>query len=430
MEPSINAAFHWSFSKKLAFRFFFLWFVLYIFFNPNGFLPYSDVAFDYYIKPFHGLVPWIGKNILHLSSDITVFTNGSGDTTYDFVVVFFIAIISAAGCIIWTFLDNKRKSYNNLYYWLTAIVRYYLAFTLFSYGFVKIYKLQFPSPSPHRLLEPFGNASPMGLAWTFVGYSQGYNYFTGFGEVISGLLLLFKRTTTLGALLALVIVGNIMAINYCFDIPVKLLSTALVIMSLFLLARDIRRLTNFFILNKPSAASDIKTAKFKKQWINITSIIFKYALIAFVLYSNISNAISGLSQYGDAAPKPPLYGIYDVNSFVLNNDTIQPLTTDTVRWQKIIIDYPGSAELKMMNDSTQWYAFDADTAAKKISVYTWSDTTKKSIFIYTLPAKDKMIMRGKWNDDSLIVSCTKYDLNNFLLVNRGFHWINEYPLNR
>jgi uncharacterized membrane protein YphA (DoxX/SURF4 family) len=249
MEPSINAAFHWSFSKKLAFRFFCLLFVLYIFFNPNGFLPYADVAFDYYIKPFHGIIPWIGKNILHLSSDITVFTNGSGDTTYDFVVVFFIAIISAAGCIIWSLLDRKRKSYNNLYYWLTAIVRYYLAFTLFSYGFVKIYKLQFPSPSPHRLLEPFGNASPMGLAWTFVGYSQGYNYFTGFGEVIGGLLLLFKRTTTLGALLALVIVGNIMAINYCFDIPVKLLSTALVIMSLFLLARDIKRLTNFFILN-------------------------------------------------------------------------------------------------------------------------------------------------------------------------------------
>jgi hypothetical protein len=153
-------------------------------------------------------------------------------------------------------------------------------------------------------------------------------------------------------------------------------------------------------------------------------------LIAFVLYSNISNAVSALSQYGDAAPKPPLYGIYNVNSFVLNNDTMLPLITDAVRWQKIVIDYPGSVELKMMNDSTQWYASETDTAAKKITIYTWSDTTKKSTFIYTVPDADKMIMRGKWNNDSLVISCTKYDLNNFLLVSRGFHWINEYPLNR
>ncbi|CAN5616642.1 hypothetical protein BH10BAC2_BH10BAC2_06480 [soil metagenome] len=429
-ETLANIACEWSFSKKMAFRFFFLLFVLYIFFNPNGFLPYSDVAFEYYILPFHQLIPWIGKNILHLSTDITVFTNGSGDTTYDFVVVFFTAIIASAGCIIWTLLDRDRKNYNNLHYWLTAIMRYYLAFTMFSYGFVKIYKLQFPYPSPDRLLESYGDSSPMGLAWTFIGYSKGYNYFTGFGEVIAGLLLLFKKTTTLGAMLSLVIAGNIMAINYSFDIPVKLLSTALVIMCLFLLARDIKRLNNFFILNKPSGASDIKTPEFRKRWVNITSVFFKYGLIAFVLYSNISGAISGMAQYGDEAKKPPLYGIYNVESFVKNNDSLPPITTDTVRWNKIIVSWPGSVKLKMMNESYVWYAFEPDTVAKRIIMYSWDDTTKKSSFVYTIPSKDKMIMRGKWNNDSLIIRCTKYDLSNFLLMNRGFHWVNEYPMNR
>ncbi len=86
----------------------------------------------------------------------------------------------------------------------------------------------------------------MGLAWSFLGFSQGYNYVMGGAEILSGILLLFRRTTVLGALVTVGVAGNIMAINYCYDVPVKLLSTALVIMALFLLGKDIRRLFNFF----------------------------------------------------------------------------------------------------------------------------------------------------------------------------------------
>src|SRR5688572_27308146 len=115
----------WSFGKKLAFLFFLLFFPLYIFFNPNGIVPFSEYVFDYYIEPFHKLIPWIAKHILHLSKDITVFTNGSGDTTYDYVVVLVIFVLSIAGAVIWAVLDRKRESYNQLYHWLTVVVRYY-----------------------------------------------------------------------------------------------------------------------------------------------------------------------------------------------------------------------------------------------------------------------------------------------------------------
>src|SRR3954453_2682650 len=100
----------WSFIRKVSFRFFFFFFILYIFFNPNGFLPYSDDAYNFYIQPFHRLVPWIGRYILHLSYDITVFTNGSGDTTYDYVIILFIIVLSFIGCIIWSVLDRERRT--------------------------------------------------------------------------------------------------------------------------------------------------------------------------------------------------------------------------------------------------------------------------------------------------------------------------------
>src|SRR5215470_12046541 len=108
----------WSFPEKLLFRFFLILFLLYIFFNPNGVLPYSDDVFNLYIPPFHKLMVWIARDILRVSYPITVFTNGSGDTTYDYVVIFFIATISLVAAITWTILDKKTKTYNRLYYWL------------------------------------------------------------------------------------------------------------------------------------------------------------------------------------------------------------------------------------------------------------------------------------------------------------------------
>lgn len=154
---------------KVAIRFFFLFFVLYIFFNPNGVFPGIDTLFGIYIEPFHKLIPWIGKHILHLSYDITVFTNGSGDTTYDYVVIFLIFFLSVAGCLIWSVLDRRRASYNQLYYWLTVLIRYYAAFTMLTYGFVKVFKLQFPSPSLNRLILPYGDSSSMSILTTDKG---------------------------------------------------------------------------------------------------------------------------------------------------------------------------------------------------------------------------------------------------------------------
>src|ERR1700761_9481281 len=159
----------WTPLQKIAFRFFALFFILYIFFNPNGVLPFSDNIFGYYIIPFHSFIPWIGKHMLHLAKPITVFTNGSGDTTYDYVTLLFLTFAAFVGTVIWSVTGSNTKNYNKLFYWLTVILRYYAGITMLAYGSFKVIKLQFPYPTLGRLQEPLGNMSPMGLAWTYLG---------------------------------------------------------------------------------------------------------------------------------------------------------------------------------------------------------------------------------------------------------------------
>jgi hypothetical protein len=363
---------HWSAAQKVALRFFLVFFSLYIFFYPNGAVPFADAAFRSYIQPFHQFIPWLADRVLH-TGPVTIFANGSGDTTFDYLTLLFIGALAVVSTAVWSAIDRKARNYNKLFYWACVIVRYYVGITMLTYGFVKVIKLQFHAPTPGRLLEPFGNASPMGLAWTYMGYSTGFNYFTGFGEIACGLLLLFRKTTTFGAILGVVVAGNIVAINYCFDVPVKLLSTTLVVMCLFLLVKDAVRLTNFLLLNKPALSADITPHRFKDRWKNTTLRVIKYLFIIYVLIGYTIRNLQTAKIYGELATKPPFYGIYEVQSFVRNKDTIAPLTTDTSRWRKLVISYPGYAQVKLMNDSSQDYSFVPNLKTHVITMHNFID---------------------------------------------------------
>ena len=437
MQQPANTPSVWTASQRLLFRLFVSWFLLYIFFNPNGILPGVDEAYNFYITPFHHLIPWIGSHILHLSKPVTAFTNGSGDTTYDYLVTLLVAVISVIACALWTLLDRKRASYTILFYWVTTILRYYLGITMLSYGFAKVFKLQFPYPDLHRLLEPYGESSPMGLAWAYMGYSTGYNLFTGFAEVIAGTLLFFRRTTAIGAFLAFIVSANIMAMNYSFDIPVKLLSTTMVLMSLFLLGDNIRRLFDLFFLGRTTPLSVVPRAPIRKKGLRITLVVVKGLLVIYAIGGTAWQSLDALRQYGDNTPHTALYGIYNTRSFLLNNDTLAPLQSDTIRWKQLVVDgwsaYPYGG-IKMMSDSFHSYGIKTDTVARLLTITDYADSNKRWRLHYSYSSNDSLILWGSpiWGKqaDSIRIAMIRYPLNKFRLNTRGYHWINEYPYNR
>lgn len=428
MTTTIVEPVYWSALKKAGFRFALIFLLSFIFFNSNGAYPNPIVGL--LTDTQHRFVIWFAKHVLNLARPITAFTGGSGDTRYDYIMLLLIFTLSLIAAIIWTLLDRKARNYSKLYYWLTVIVRFYLGIMMLEYGFVKVIKLQFPTPSLVRLSQPYGDSSPMGLAWTYIGYSAGFNYFAGIAEVACGLLLLFRRTSLLGALLGVVVAGNIMVINYCFDVPVKLLSTALVVMSMFLLLSDAERLINVFFLNKTALPASLSPHRFKKQWKNITLVVIKYLIIIYVLAGNITSDIKMASLYGEKAPKPLLYGIYNVESFIRNQDTVAPLATDTTRWKRLIISNSNSAQIKLMNDTNKYVGFKVDTQIHYVVINTVTDTSDKFYFTYTQPRPGVLLLKGKWMEDSLKIKFNRFDEKQFMLMRRGFHWINEYPFNK
>jgi hypothetical protein len=109
-----------------------------------------------------------------------------------------------------------------------------------------------PAPPLTALLTPFGDLGPASVLWLQVGSSHPYEMMLGAAEVLGGLLLFWPRTTRLGALVSLLSMVQVFMLNMSFDVPVKILSFHLLLISLVLLAPQIRRLANVLVLERPS----------------------------------------------------------------------------------------------------------------------------------------------------------------------------------
>jgi hypothetical protein len=421
----------WTVIERVSFRFFFVFFGLFIIVENNGAFPFFDFLMKVPTELLQKFVVWLGENVLKLPYKITYFTAGSGDTTYDYVLLLCCFVTALISCVVWSLVDRKNNSYPVLYYWLTVAIRFYVGMMLINYGLIKVFKLQFPNPYLNRLLQPYGESSPMGLAWTFLGFSKGYNFFMGIAEVAAGLLL-FRRTMTFAAVITLMTTANVMAVNYFYDVPVKILSTALFVFTFFLLARDIKRLLQFFFSGNAVSLPLIVDPYRNIPAMGVVKIVVKSLLILYIFVYGSFELYDALHTRGDLAPRAALYGVYDVKSFVVGHDTLPPVAVDNVRWRRLAIGSNTGARIFHMKDSLSRCFMKLDSVKRTLEIRWAPDTSKKYRFTYEKLDSVHYHFRGILGVDSLFItmSKTKSSPQDFRLMGRGFHWINETPYNR
>ena len=418
----------WSVLEKIGFRFSFVYCSLFIILQNNGAYPFWEFIM---VKPTEWMqqfIPWFAKIFLNLPKPITVFTNGSGDTTYDYVCVLVFFILALIATVIWSIADRNKPNYKTLYYWITVAIRFYIAFMLINYGLAKVIKLQFPSPYFYRLLEPYGDSSPMGLAWTFLGFSKGYNLFMGIAELLA-ILLLFRRTMTVGVIITLMTASNVMAVNYFFDVPVKIMSTHLVLLTLFLLSHDIKKLFQFFFTGNAVQLTTINQPVYSNNWFKPLALTFKLLIIGFVLIYGVIGGVKSLYSNGDMAAKPKNYGLYEITYFERNNKAITADENNTNRWKYIIIEWEGLIQIQTMDHSKLYYKTEIDSLTNSLKLKSYNDAsdTFNLKLINTGPTfRVDAVFKG----DTIKAFGNTKQKEDFLLMNRVFNWINEYPFNR
>jgi len=153
-------------------------------------------------------------------------------------------------------IKNKQRFILDFLY---VSLSFILAFYLLKYGFDKVFKNQFYFPEPNTLHTPLGQLSKDILFWSSMGSSYWYNIFMGLIEVIPALFLLHRRTRMFGALISFGVLLNVWAINIGFDISVKVLSTLLVLIALYILSFSWRKVLAF-ATNKKMGSVEKRTS--------------------------------------------------------------------------------------------------------------------------------------------------------------------------
>ncbi len=158
--------------------------------------------------------------------------------------------------------------------------------------------------------------------------------------------------------------------------------------------------------------------------------MFRTLWVLLLVSNTLQSADHGRKAFGDLAPKPPYFGIWDVEQFVVDGQSHPPLVTDGPRWRRVVFDHPRTVAIQLMNDARPRYGLKIDTDQKSFTLTKREDPAWKTTLTYEEPTADVLAVQGTMDGQKIRARLRRVPQPDFLLMNRGFHWINEYPFNR
>jgi uncharacterized membrane protein YphA (DoxX/SURF4 family) len=437
----------WSDLHRFAFRFAGAYLMVYAVHaialaTDTGSTVYSLVA--RYTAAWQAVTAWVGLRIF----DLTTRQTGSlavGDGMAQWIQNLCQLVIALSAAVVWSMLDRRRPHYRSLHGWLRLLIRYVLAYVLFSYGFSKLFPLQFKPTAFSEMMTPYGEFTRMNVLWTFMGASQLYTVVTGAVEVAGAALLLFRRTTALGALLLLVALLNVFLLNVAYNVNVKIYSLNLLLMAAFLLVSEVKPLADVLVFHRATVPAPNLEPVFHRRSLRLAATATWILVTGSMLYHHIGGSWLFYKHYFINPERPPLLGLYDVQSFSRSGQELPPLTTDKTRWYRVSFDPPwsgrgpGYTHVRMMDGvdifrRSGGIRCEFDEAASSVTLIHSDEggRVSKEVLRYSRPDPDHVLLQGRlgvaWRrvagseTDSVSILLRKIDTAAFPIL-RPTRWI-------
>jgi hypothetical protein len=272
-------------------------------------------------------------------------------------------------------------------------------------------------------VTPVANLSLSALLWTAIGSSPVYQVFTGVAELMGGVLLLFSRTSMLGALICLADMTQVFVLNMSYDIGLKQVSFHLILLTLVLLAPHGRRLADLFFFDRPASASAQLELFSSSRWNRLAG----WAQLAFGLYLLGTYAyINNIYRYaaGNESPRSPLYGIWNLTDLSIDGEVRPPILNDyDRRWRRVIFDSPDVVAFQRLDDSFARYGVSIKTDNKTLELTKGGSKTWKAVFTFEQPAPDQLLLAGEMDGHKIRARFELADFDTLRVLNSRFRWV-------
>ena len=416
----------WSLRTRVAFRFSVLYLGLFALATQISGSLLPNTAFYYRglgrLWPMRDVTFWVARHVFGASIAAEELTS-NGEPLFDWVQTFWILIVALAGTALWSSLDRQRREYAAAHAWFRLFIRFALAASMFEYGMTKVIPTQFPAPSLETLVTPAGDLTLSAMLWTSIGASPAYEIFTGCVEILGAVLLVFPRTASLGALVSLAAAAQVFALNMTFDIGLKLISCHLMLLALFLLAPDLRRLADLLFWNRATAPRhDVPLARTARgQRIALAAqLVVGVSLLTMYTVANVRFWHVG----GGGRPRSALYGIWNIEQMTVDEVTQPPLLNDyDRRWRRVIFDEPAAITFQRTDDSFARYNGSFDTSKKTFDIRKTGSRLWRAQFTYEQPAPDRLRLDGTMDGHRLELHLRQVNPDTVRLLNSHFRWV-------
>jgi hypothetical protein len=254
--------------------------------------------------------------------------------------------------------------------------------------------------------------------------------------VSSPLPLQVRRTTTLGALVVAAIMANVVMLNLSYDVPVKLGSLHILLLSLMLLAPDAGRLLDFFVRNRPTLAGDLRPPLARRGWARVAlgaKIVFIAALVGTLSWDTARQYRQHLAQR--EKDRMPPEGRYRVESFW--RDGAEPgepaLDSGAMRWTTVSLRQ-GVIGLREEERLVRRFKAEGDPFRGPISLYPVDDKMQRvegapsvGSLHWSFMGAGRARVTGTVDGHAIEADLRRENASDLPLMSRGFHWISEAP---
>ena len=435
----------WSLGRRIAFRLCFCYLLpfgatglfIYAFFM-DFFLPLPIWKDMQRFEPWTNAMPWICAHIFRVQRKLAIFPDSDFLSGYlQHLIELMLALIAT---VVWSILDRKRTNYRRLYAWFALVLRFSLAIVLFSYGFDKIFPLQFRPVTPGRLSQQVGDLDMFNMLWIFMASSKPYTIFSGAMEVLAGLLLLTPRLETAGALLAVPVLTNVFLLNMDYGVPVKMISSHLLLVAVFLAAPALPGMVQLLVLRQPvtPVVPEPLSSRRSVDW------AARICVGALGVFMAIIACIGADRRYDEgraaaaAAQRTPFFGLWLADAFTVPSAGPQSLFTDklqqeygvgpgTDHWLALAIEEPKRMTIDLgggVQDGVD-LALDPSTGIAQVSDS--DDPAWKARLTFQTPGNGRLTIEGTVNGVPISSSWHRKELSDFRLVKDKFQWIQPDP---
>jgi len=314
--------------------------------------------------------------------------------TYSKLLTFFILALVLAS--IWTYADKGQRS-RKLFIYMHAFSRYYLFVGMFIYGIYKIFGNQLII-SPHQFFQPMDFYRPQLVIWTAMAASKAYPVFGGIMEVIAAILLLFRRTATLGGLIALSLLINVLVLDIGFDTPVKVFVFHLLFFNLLVLWPNIKKLYRLFIL-KESETLSITNPVVDHGKFQLPVYILKALFIGIIIIPRIVSNIN-INYKARRNPYKNLIGIHEMDTTTGLRAHVSMKTILPKKWKKFSIEQRNLFYTLLSDGTVSEYHLEADTVKKTVQYFSFDSLNRGNLSFHQIDSVH-WFFEGAENGDSL-----------------------------